>query len=156
MTSTAPGGGGDDTAARSSSGFPYLSIFTLCICSFASAINQTMMPPIAPFYIFDSGMVSDPREPGVYAGYLSASGQVGRLFSSLPWGRFSDTHGRKTVVQVGLASTMVTSLLFGLTLNFYVGCALRFANGACDFLFGIVKVRKTPSWPRSWADFSPL
>ena len=31
-------------------------------------------------------------------------------------------------------------MLFGLTLNFYFGCFLRFACGACDFLFGIVKI----------------
>jgi MFS family permease len=85
-------------------------------------------------------MVDDPREPGQYAGWLSASGQFGRLFSSLALGRFSDTHGRKPVVQIGLFATMVSSLLFGLTLNYWLGCALRFACGLCDFLFGIVKI----------------
>jgi hypothetical protein len=35
-------------------------------------------------------MVSDPRKPGQYAGYLSGSGQVGRLLFSMAWGRWSD------------------------------------------------------------------
>ena len=55
-------------ASAAAAPFPYLAILTLCICSFATAMNQMMMMPIAPFYIYDAGMVSDPREPGVYAG----------------------------------------------------------------------------------------
>ena len=85
-------------------------------------------------------MVDDPREPGQFAGYLNSAGQFGRLFFSVAWGRWSDTHGRKPVVQISLASTMITSLLFGLTLNFYAGICLRFLSGAMDFLFGVIKI----------------
>ena len=85
-------------------------------------------------------MVDDPREPGQFAGYLTSAGQFGILFFSVAWGRWSDTHGRKPVVQISLASTMITSLLFGLTLNFYAGICLRFLSGAMDFLFGVIKI----------------
>ena len=64
-------------------------------------------------YVMDAGMVDDPREPGEYAGYLSSSGQVGRLLFSMFWGRFSDRHGRKVVLQISLMTTVVTALAFG-------------------------------------------
>jgi MFS family permease len=88
----------------------------------------------------DAGMVDDPREPGQYAGYLSSSGQVGRLLFSMFWGRFSDRHGRKVVLQISLMTTVVTAVAFGLTLNFWLAVAIRFVSGAMDFSFGIVKV----------------
>ena len=85
-------------------------------------------------------MVSDPREPGRYAGYLSGAGQVGRLLFSMAWGRWSDTHGRKLTLQISLVSTMLGVLVFGLTLNFWLAVAVRFVVGATDFCFGIVKI----------------
>lgn len=129
-------------APSSSSGdkpFPWAPVLSLCLCGFATAFNQTMLSPLIPFFVVDTGMVSDPRQPGKYAGYLTASAQVGRLFTSIAWGRYSDVHGRKTVLSIGLFSVAVTSLLFGVTLNFWLAVCFRFAGGAMDFTFGIVK-----------------
>ena len=120
--------------------FPWLPILTLSVCSFATCINQTVLYPIIPFFVVDTGMVTDPRLPGDYAGYLTSSGQIGRLLCSMAWGKWSDTHGRKPVLQISLAATAVTSLLFGLTLNFWFVVFLRFVCGAMDFCFGIVKI----------------
>ena len=97
----AASGGKDDK-------FPALMIFTLCTCGFAACINQTVMYPVGPYFILDAGMVTDPREPGVYAGYLTSSGQIGRFLFSMFWGRFSDTHGRKVVLQISLITTACT------------------------------------------------
>ena len=35
-------------------------------------------------------VVEDPRKPGYYAGWLTAAMQLGRLFTSVYWGKFSD------------------------------------------------------------------
>ena len=131
---------GTTASAAAAAKFPWLPIFTLCCCSFATCINQTTLYPIGPYYILDAGMVDDPREPGEFAGYLTSSGQIGRLLFSMYWGRFSDRHGRKVVLQISLLTTVVTAIAFGLTLNFWLGVCIRFVSGAMDFCFGIVKV----------------
>lgn len=51
-------------AAGPAAAFPWVSIATLCICSFSTAFNQTVLYPIVPFFVVDTGMVDDPREPG--------------------------------------------------------------------------------------------
>ena len=101
---------GTTASAAAAAKFPWLPIFTLCCCSFATCINQTTLYPIGPYYILDAGMVDDPREPGEFAGYLTSSGQIGRLLFSMYWGRFSDRHGRKVVLQISLLTTVVTAI----------------------------------------------
>ena len=42
----------------------------------------------------------------------------------------------------------------GLTFDVvYCSCLTR-ALQTCQIIFGDIEVRKTPSWPRSWANFS--
>ena len=64
--------------------------------------------------LVDLGKATDLREPGFYAGYLVSANQVGRILTSVLWGRFSDKHGRKPVLLYGLGVTGLSALLFGL------------------------------------------
>ena len=90
--------------------FPWLPILTLSVCSFATCINQTVLYPIIPFFVVDTGMVTDPRLPGDYAGYLTSSGQIGRLLCSMAWGKWSDTHGRRLILLASPAWATVGSV----------------------------------------------
>ena len=75
-------------------------------------------------------------EAGFYAGYLASSMMLGRVFSSVPWGIVADSYGRKPVILIGLATIAITSILFGLSLNFYMAIACRFILGLFNPIIG--------------------
>lgn len=94
-------------------------------------------------------MVEDPRKPGYYAGWLTAAMQLGRLFTSVYWGKFSDRHGRKPVIKIGLVTTGVLALAFGLCTNFWVAVAIRFAQGMFDSVLTCSKTLVTEIFPEA-------
>ena len=108
---------------------------------------MTVLFPFVPFLVQDLGMVEDPRKPGYYAGYLTAAMQLGRLLTSVQWGRYSDRHGRKPVIQLGLVSTGVLALAFGLCNSFWVAVALRLLQGMCDSVLTCSKTLVTEIFP---------
>jgi MFS family permease len=99
-----------------------------------------MLFPFLPFMIVDLGMVSDPREPGVYSGYIGGAFMAGRIFTSFLWGRFSDVHGRKPVVVYAMISVTVFSILFGLSPTYTWALVTRFLAGATNGILGTAKV----------------
>jgi MFS family permease len=132
-------------------GLPYARLAILSVCTFAGCYNMTTMMPFIPMLVRDLGKADDLREPGFYAGYLVSANQLGRILTSVLWGRYSDTHGRKPVLLYGLAMTALTALLFGLAaraepllvagydIRFWFCVAMRLLNGLFDFIFGAAK-----------------
>ena len=77
------------------------------------------------------GLTDSREEDGFYAGFIGAAFMWGRLFSAYSWGRVADDprYGRKTVISVGLATMVATSLMFCLAGNFWVAVLARFIAG---------------------------
>ena len=132
-------------------GLPLGQLLVLCFCTFSGCFNMTLMMPFIPQLVVDLGKATDLREPGFYAGYLVSANQVGRILTSVLWGRFSDKHGRKPVLLYGLGVTGLSALLFGLAarseplivlgldVRFWFCVAMRLLNGLFDFIFGMAK-----------------
>ena len=120
----------------------------LCVCAFAVGFNMTLLTPFAPFYIRDLGLVDDPRRPGYYLGWLLAAPQLGRVLMSMVWGRWSDRHGRRPVIQIGLVSMVVLSVLFPLCRDFRLAVLLRFVGGVTDFIWGTCRTLVAESFPK--------
>jgi MFS family permease len=119
--------------------FPWRHACILAWCQFTSAFSFAVLFPFVPFMVVDLGLVDDPRGSGLYTGFLISASQLGKILTAYCWGSWSDTHGRKRVILVGLAGISLAMLAFGLAGSFKVACMARFLGGASDNIFGAAK-----------------
>jgi len=69
---------------------------------------------------------------GTYAGILSGSFMIGRLFSAYPWGVISDRYGRKFVLLFSTTSSAILMVAFGFSYSFPFAVCIRFFTGMCN------------------------
>jgi MFS family permease len=73
------------------------------------------------------------------------------------WGRVSDVKGRRPVIFVGCAGTILSLLLVGFAPNFWVALAGRFLGGALNGNIGVIQtmvgemVRNPEHEPKAYA-----
>ena len=116
----------------------------LGLALFANAYAMSNPFPYAPFMVMSFGLTDDREQVGYYAGYILSAFMLGRMVSSYPLGKLSDTLGRRPVIQLGLWSCVVFQLGFGLAPNFGVALLMRFLMGVCNGIIGVSKVRTAP------------
>ena len=78
-------------------------------------------------------------EIGRWAGLCSAMFSLCQALMGIPWGIFSDRWGRKPAILLGLASTMVTSLLWGFSTSLPMAIVARGLAGAGNGNVGIIR-----------------
>ena len=93
-----------------------LMIATFAAALLANAIAITNVFPYAPLMTEWQGMTDDRRELGFYAGFFMAAYQISQMLTSYHLGKLSDTHGRKRVILLGLATCTIPQVLFGLAM----------------------------------------
>ena len=76
---------------------------------------------------------------GYYSGAMAASFCVAQFLSSTFWGRFSDKHGRKNTLLIGMSGSIATALCFGLSLNVGMAYFGRFCFGLLNGNIGVMK-----------------
>jgi MFS family permease len=76
---------------------------------------------------------------GKWAGICSAMFSLCQAVMGVPWGRFSDQYGRKPAILLGLVSTMITSLMFGCSVNLTMAIVARGLAGAGNGNVGIIR-----------------
>ena len=76
---------------------------------------------------------------GKWAGLAAAIFSLCQAVMGIPWGRFSDIYGRKPAILLGLASTMVTSLMWGFSKSLPVAIVSRALAGAGNGNVGIIR-----------------
>jgi MFS family permease len=76
---------------------------------------------------------------GKWAGICSAMFSLCQAVMGVPWGRFADQYGRKPAILFGLASTMVTSLMLGFSVNLPMVIIARGLAGAGNGNVGIIR-----------------
>ena len=112
--------------------FPWASMGSLCAVRFATTFAKWSVIPFVPFMVVDFSLVKDAREPGYWAGWLLSADPIGRMLTSFAWGRWSDKHGRRPVLQLGVLLLGVSTLAFGLSPSFEVAVAVRFIGGVAS------------------------
>lgn len=78
-------------------------------------------------------------EVGKWAGYCAAVFSLFQALTGIPWGRFSDVYGRKPAIIIGLACTMVTSLMWGFSKSLTMAICVRALAGAGNGNVGIIR-----------------
>lgn len=79
------------------------------------------------------------NDVGEWAGTCAAAFSLSQALFGVAWGRFSDVHGRKPAILLGLAATMITSLVWGFSTNLAVAITARVLAGAGNGNVGIIR-----------------
>lgn len=119
--------------------YPRAQVGVLAVMLFANALNVTILFPFLGFFVEDLGLTHDREEVGFYAGWIGSAFMIGRTMTSFCWGGWSDTHGRKPVLVVGLVSIVVTSVSMGLASSFAWAVATRAVAGLFNGIVGTAK-----------------
>ena len=76
---------------------------------------------------------------GKWAGICAAVFSISQALFGVAWGRFSDLHGRKPAILLGLTATMITSLVWGFSTNLAIAITARVLAGAGNGNVGIIR-----------------
>ena len=113
------------------------SCVALCACMLISSYLPVSILPYAGYMALDLLASSEKGDQnllrtineenvGSYAGLLTAVFMLGRAVTAYAWGKTSDSYGRTTALYASLASSVVFSLLFGLSTSFGLALLWRF------------------------------
>jgi len=107
---------------------------TLALCTSVLSMMYLLMSafPYSGFMAMQLIPGLTHESAGTYAGILSGSFMIGRLFSAYPWGVISDTYGRKFVLIFSTLTSAVLMVAFGLSYNFAYAVCIRFLTGLCN------------------------
>jgi MFS family permease len=78
----------------------------LMVTAFIDMVGLLMLMPILPFYAKSMG------GGGFVVGLLVSSFAVAQLISAPMWGRFSDRHGRRPALLIGLSASALAYVIF--------------------------------------------
>ncbi|KIK52657.1 hypothetical protein GYMLUDRAFT_1028562 [Collybiopsis luxurians FD-317 M1] len=81
----------------------------------------------------------DERRVGYYAGIIESLFYATEAMTVLQWSRASDTIGRKPILLIGVAGSMISMLLFGLSTTFWALVVSRCLTGLLNGNIGIMK-----------------
>ncbi|KAL8897575.1 MAG: hypothetical protein Q9207_007147 [Kuettlingeria erythrocarpa] len=101
--------------------------------------------------------VCDDSNASFYAGIFISAFAFSESLTGIFWGGFSDRIGRKPVLLMGCAGTMLSMLIVGLSTNFWVALAGRIVGGLLNGNIGVIQtmvgelVTKPEHEPRAYA-----
>jgi len=100
-------------------------------------ISLTSIFPYLPAMIASFGVASN--DIAFWAGACSAIYSLSQALTAIPWGRASDRYGRKPIILLGLLNTLLTSLLWGFSVNLPMAMVARALSGAGNGNVGIIR-----------------
>jgi MFS family permease len=97
-------------------------LWVLMITAFIDMVGVLMVIPIMPFYAKE--LLHSPWVPawmatrsGIVVGVLVSAFSIAQLITSPMWGRFSDRHGRRPALLVGLTGSAIAYIIFAFALD---------------------------------------
>ncbi len=120
---------------------PLQQLWVLMTTAFIDQIGFLMIAPLLPFYAKQLG-----ARPWMI-GALFASFSLAQLLSAPYWGRFSDRYGRRPMLLIGLLSSAVAFVLFGMANNIWLLFASRLVQGAGGGTTGVAQAYISDSLP---------
>ena len=94
-------------ASKQEAPFPWRQCVVLALCNAAHFYTICSLFSYAGFLVVDLGWSPTVDEAGYVAGYLGSALVVGRLFTSVLWGRLADAFGRKPAILLSMAGILV-------------------------------------------------
>lgn len=107
------------------------------IARFAEPLAMTSVYPYLPEMIKSFGIPEN--NVARWAGLVGSTFSISQSLFAVPWGRLSDSIGRKPSIVIGLTVTMILFLVWGtassLTMALVVRALMGAGNGNGTFLF---------------------
>ncbi len=131
---------------------PWRLVVPVCLLQIVEAFNSSSIFSYIGFMILDFGLLAGSEQPenstGYYAGFLGAIFYVGQLGSSFVWGVLADRFGKRPVLLLGSAGTLITCLAFGFAWSFWFALLVSLFTYVFTFLTTLICRRG------SWEDCS--
>jgi multidrug resistance protein len=108
-------------------------LWVLMATVFVDMIGFLMVLPLLPFYAKQLGATA------TEVGALVSAFAFAQLVTSPLWGRMSDRYGRRPLILMGLLSSAVAYVLFGLSNSLWLLFASRLVQGAGGATTGVVQ-----------------
>ncbi|MBA3579441.1 MAG: MFS transporter [Gemmatimonadaceae bacterium] len=108
-------------------------LFILIVTNFVDMVGLLMILPLLPYYADELG------GGGMEVALLVSSFTAAQLISAPLWGRFSDRHGRKPALLVGLAAAAIAYVVFAFATSLWVLLLSRIVQGAGGGTVGVIQ-----------------
>ncbi|KAL8827102.1 MAG: hypothetical protein Q9170_007148 [Blastenia crenularia] len=141
---------------RNPNSFPTTQLFILAICRLAEPVALASCFPYAWVMVRDFN-VGDESNASFYAGIFISAFALSESLTGMFWGGFSDRIGRKPVLLLGCAGTMLSMLIVGFSTNFWIALIGRVVGGLLNGNIGVIQtmvgelVKKPEHEPRAYA-----
>lgn len=136
--------------------FPTLQLFILAVCRVAEPIALTSIFPYS-WVMVREFQVGRPDDASFYSGILVAAFSLAEALTGMHWGSLSDRIGRKPVLLLGCAGTMLSLLVVGFAPNYWVALIGRIIGGVLNGNIGVIQtmvgelVKRPEHEPRAYA-----
>lgn len=97
------------------------------VVRFSEPLAYTSVFPYLPEMIKDFGV--EQNKIARWAGLTSAVFSLAQSITAVPWGRAADRYGRKPMIILGLLSTMVTFVVWGMSTSLTMAIIVRAIQG---------------------------
>jgi multidrug resistance protein len=105
----------------------------LMVTAFIDMVGLLMLMPILPFYAKSMG------GGGFIVGLLVSSFAIAQLASAPMWGRFSDRHGRRPALLIGLTASAIAYVIFAYSTSLWLLFLSRLVQGAGGGTVGVIQ-----------------
>jgi MFS family permease len=105
----------------------------LIVTNFVDMVGLLMIIPLLPFYARDMG------GGGLVVAILMSSFTAAQLISAPWWGRFSDRHGRRPALLVGLTAAGFAYIVFAFANSIWLLLLSRIVQGAGGGTVGVIQ-----------------
>jgi MFS family permease len=105
----------------------------LMVTAFIDMVGLLMLLPILPFYAKSMG------GGGFIVGILISSFSIAQLISAPMWGRFSDRHGRRPALLIGLGASAIAYVIFAYSTSLWLLFLSRLVQGAGGGTVGVIQ-----------------
>jgi multidrug resistance protein len=108
-------------------------LVVLMVTAFVDMIGTVMVIPLIPFYAARMGA------SGFMTGVLISAFSIAQLLSAPLWGRFSDRHGRRPTLLIGLFVSAISFLAFAYADSLWLLFASRVVQGLGGGTVGVIQ-----------------
>ncbi|KAK8220609.1 major facilitator superfamily domain-containing protein [Phyllosticta capitalensis] len=141
---------------RDPSKFPTGQLFVLALVRVAEPVALTSIFPYAWKLVLHYN-VTDENNAALYSGILISAFALAEALSGMYWGGLSDRIGRKPVLLLGCAGTLLSLLIVGFAQSFWVALLGRALGGILNGNIGVIQtmvgelVHKPEHEPKAYA-----
>ncbi|KAI9272620.1 major facilitator superfamily domain-containing protein [Phascolomyces articulosus] len=118
---------------------PRLQMFIVCIILFSEPLTSTILFPFIYFMLKDFNLSDDETEIGAYAGWITSIFFFAQLCTAMQFGKYSDKHGRRPVLLLGLIGNSISACSFGLSKSIWWAMGSRAFCGLVNGNAGVAR-----------------